>query len=276
MHVALELARHPPAISVELTSGSADILVTVAAADLNRMSHYLLEHLGQVAHVLTTRARLATRLYAEGSVWRLGELPADVVRLLEQERPDNVPVTASEVPAPTTDALKAMLTHLSLDGRASYAELAEVTGVSPTTARRQVDHLLRTGMVLPRTDVSAAVCGWPVQAYLWANAPVETRAETARALSRLRQARLCATVTAGPSLVLGTWLRTVEEVHRLELAIAAKLPKVEVIDRLVVLRAVKRMGRLLDDHGRAIGHVPVNIWDDLSDHAAGAVDRDRA
>jgi hypothetical protein len=73
-------------------------------------------------------------------------------------------------------------------------------------------------------------------------------------------------VTAGPSLVLGAWLRTVEEVHRLELAIAAKLPRVEIIDRLIVLRTVKRMGRLLDKNGRAIGVIPINIWDDLLEH----------
>jgi DNA-binding Lrp family transcriptional regulator len=266
MQVAQELATHPPAISVELTSGSADILVTVAAADLTTMSHYLLEHLGQVEHVLTTRAWFATRLYAEGSVWRLGELSPRAAALLDQRRDDRPAARQGDAPQALTDTLKTMLTHLSHDGRASYAELAERAGVSPTTARRQVEYLLASGVILPRTDVSAPVCGWPVQAYLWANAPVDARADSARALSRLRQARLCATIAAESSLVLGTWLRTVEEVHRLELAMAAKLPQVEVVDRLIVLRTVKRMGRLLDEDGCAIGHVPLNFWDDLSVH----------
>jgi DNA-binding Lrp family transcriptional regulator len=159
-----------------------------------------------------------------------------------------------------------MLTGLAVDGRASYAELAELAGVSATSARRQVSRLLRSRVIIPRTDMSAATSGWPVQVYLWANAPVDVLAESARALSRFRQARWCATVTAGPSLVLGAWLRTVEEVHRLELAIAAKLPRVEIIDRLIVLRTVKRMGRLLDNSGRATGVIPINIWDDLLEH----------
>jgi DNA-binding Lrp family transcriptional regulator len=266
MRVAQELATHPPAITVELISGRSDILVTVAASDLTTMSHYLLEHLGKVQHVLTTRAWFATRLYAEGSVWRLGELPPHAAALLDQRRDDRAARRPGGAPQALTEAVKAMLTLLSHDGRASYAELAERAGVSPTTARRQVEYLLASGMILPRTDVAAAICGWPVQAYLWANAPVDARADSAQALSRLRQARLCATVAADSSLVLGTWLRTVEEVHRLELAMAAKLPRVEVVDRLIVLRTVKRMGRLLDEQGRAIGRVPLNFWDDLPEH----------
>jgi hypothetical protein len=58
----------------------------------------------------------------------------------------------------------------------------------------------------------------------------------------------------------------VEEVHRLELAIAKGLPNVRIVDRLVVLRTVKRVGRLVDAQGRAIGVVPINIWDDSLEH----------
>ncbi len=266
--VANALARHHLAITVELTTGSADILVTVAATDLNTMSHYLLEHLGQVEHVLSTRARIATRIYVEGSSWRVRELPAPAVGRLERLRDEQLAEPSTRPIGPLSDSVKAMLTHLAVDGRASYAELAERAGTSPTTARRRLTELLRSGMVISRTDVSAPAVGWPVQVYHWADAPVDSLADTARALSRLRQARLTATVTAGPSLALCSWLRTVEEVHRLELAIAAKLPHVEVVDRLIVLRQVKRMGRLLDESGRATGVVPINIWDDLLEHPA--------
>jgi len=264
--VANALAHHHLAITVELTTGTADILVTVAAADLNTLSHYLLDHLGLVEHVLSTRARIATRLYTEGSAWRLGELSREASAAMEREQLRHDDHTEAEPPKAITPSLKMMLTRLAVDGRASYADLADLAGISPTNARRQVSQLLRSGVIISRTDLSAATSGWPVQVYLWANAPVEVLAESARALSRFRQARLCATVTAGPSLVLGAWLRTVEEVHRLELAIAAKLPQVEILDRLVVLRTVKRMGRLLDHSGRAVGVIPINIWDDLLEH----------
>ncbi|MCU1658233.1 MAG: DNA-binding transcriptional regulator, Lrp family [Pseudonocardiales bacterium] len=267
--VADAIAQHRLAVTVELTTGSADILVTVAAADLTTMSHYLLEHLDQVEHVLSSRARIATRLYGEGSAWRVRELAPPAVAALEKVRVQQLADVGADGPLQMSDSVKAMLTQLALDGRSSYAELGEISGTSATTARRHVSRLLESGVVILRTDVNAQAIGWPVQVYLWANAPVDTLPETARALSRFRQARLTATVTAGPSLALCSWLQTVEEVHRLELAIAAKLPHVEVVDRLIVLRTVKRMGRLLNEAGDAVGVVPINLWDDLLPHEPG-------
>jgi DNA-binding Lrp family transcriptional regulator len=271
IEVAEAVAQHNLALTVELTTSSADLLVTVAAADLSTMSHYLLRHLGQVDHVTGSRARIATRIYAEGSAWRLCALSAPQVAALQRIRiGQSSAAEPVDVSTGMTDSVKAMLTHLSVDGRASYAELAERASVSPATARRYLDRLLRTGAVMSRTDVSAPVSGWPVQVYLWANVPVAELSESALVLSNYRQARLCATVTAGPNLALCAWLQTVEEVHRLELAIAGKLPHLEVVDRLIVLRQVKRLGRLLDEEGSAVGVVPINIWDDLLSHSPDA------
>jgi DNA-binding Lrp family transcriptional regulator len=266
LQVAHELAQHHLAMTVELATGTADILVTLAAANLDTLSHYLLDHIGRVAHVQTTRARICTRLYTEGSAWRLGDLSRQASEAMRQADDHQLGQAHSDLPKAMTPSVKAMLTKLAVDGRASYAELAEVADISPTTARRLVSRLLQSRVVIPRTDMSATTSGWPVQVYLWANAPVDMLTEAATVLSRFRQTRLCASLTAGPSLVLGVWLRTVEEVHRLELAIAAQLPQVEILDRLVVLRTVKRMGRLLDPSGRAIGVIPINIWDDLLEH----------
>ncbi len=44
------------------------------------------------------------------------------------------------------------------------------------------------------------------------------------------------------------------------------MQQLKIIDRLVVLRTVKRMGRLLDESGRAVEVVPINLWDDLLPH----------
>lgn len=272
--VAYALARHNLVITVELTTGSADILITVAAKDLTTLSHYLLEHLSQIEGVLSSKARIATRVYTEGSAWRVGDLTGPALGSLERLRKQQTGGDSMEL-VPNSESVKAMLVHLALDGRASYTELAEIAGTSPSTARRQLAGLLGSGIVILRTDVCAPAVGWPVQVYLWANTPVDSLTETARTLSGFRQARLCATVTAGPSLALCSWLHTVEEVHRLERAISNRLPHVQIIDRLIVLRQIKRNGRLLDEAGRAIGVIPINIWDDLLQHDQEAERRTR-
>lgn len=264
--VAAELARHQLVVTVEITTGTADILLTIAAADLVTLSHYLLDHLGGMAGVTRTRARVATKIYTEGSGWRLVELSDEAQRTLDRSKPRcDDDAGADELVVMNAD-VKQLAGLLSVNGRASYAELATAAGISPTTVRRHVGRLLRGGILLPRTDLAAELSGSPVQIYLWADAPVENLPATARTIAQLRQVRLCATVSSAPSLVLCAWLHTVEEVHRLELAIAKRLPQVRIVDRLVVLRTVKRMGRLVDTQGRAVGVVPINIWDDTLDH----------
>ncbi|MGW6194671.1 Lrp/AsnC family transcriptional regulator [Kribbella sp. NPDC055110] len=267
IEVAAELSRHELVVTVEITTGTADILLTIAAANLQMLSHYLLDHLGAMENVLRSKARIATQIYTEGSRWRLVDLPEEVVRVLERSRPKPEPDNGGEAVTMTPDVQR-LAGLLTVDGRSSYAELAAATDLSPTTVRRHVSGLLRSGMLLPRTDVAAELSGSPVQVYLWADAPVEGLPGTARTISQLRQVRLCATVSSAPSMLLCAWLQTVEEVHRLELAIASRLPQVRIVDRLVVLRTVKRMGRLLDTSGRAVGVVPINIWEDGLEHQA--------
>jgi DNA-binding Lrp family transcriptional regulator len=261
--VAAQLAQRECVVTVEITTGTADILATVAAADLTTLSHYLLDDLGRMDDVLRTRVRIATKIYSEGSGWRISELPPAAVRILQRARPEaETPGRLDGEPVAMSPDERRIARLLTVDGRASYAELAATTGLSPTTVRRHVGRLLGTRILLPRTDVAAELSGTPVQVYLWADAPVDQLPASARALTQLRQVRLCATVSSAPSMVLSAWLHTVEEVHRLELTIARKLPQLRIVDRLTVLRTVKRIGRLVDSQGRAVGVVPISIWED--------------
>jgi DNA-binding Lrp family transcriptional regulator len=260
--VAETIARHTLAVTVEIVTGSA-VLVTVCSADLPTLSSYVLDHLSAVEGVISTSLRIATRLYSEGSAWRLRVINETTAAALERLRSEAPPEGDRPAPMGSMPSLaKAISSQLATDGRTSYAELAERADTSPTTARRWVCDLLGSGILILRTDVSAQDAGWPVEAYVWANAPISTLRDTACQLSQLRQARLTATVAAGPVIALSTWLRTVEELHRLELTIAELLPQLQVVDRLIVLRVVKRMGRLINGDGRSAGVVPINIWDD--------------
>lgn len=251
--VAQQLAGDVHALSVDITAGSSDLLVTVAAMDLRTLGGYLLERLDRVPGVTGTHTRIATRLHTEGSLWRLGVLPTvPAVR---------GPLAFSRT-APLDAVDRQLLVALGADGRASYAALAAATGTSQPTARRRVERLLSSGAVLLRTEVAAPLAGWPVSVVLWADAPAGVLDETATQLGRLRQVRLCAILASTPSLVLVAWLASLEEVHRFEQALVQAAPTVQVLDRLVVLRAVKRMGHLLDEHGCATGSVAMDVWRD--------------
>jgi DNA-binding Lrp family transcriptional regulator len=255
LHVAEALTADPQALTVEVTAGAADLMVTVAAADLAALSRYLLERLDRVPGVTGTHTRIATRLFTEGSAWRLGVLGSEEVATLPRRAGVRGPT-----PGASGAVDRALLGALARDGRASYAELAVAAGTSPATARRRVERLLASGTVLLRTEVSAPLVGWPVSVVFSADAPAGRLDALAAAVGRIRQVRLCATLAGAPSLIVIAWLRTVEEVHRFELALLDAVPGLVVVDRLVVLRSLKRMGRLLDESGRAVGVVPLAPW----------------
>lgn len=251
--VAEQVAADTHALSVDITAGSSDLLVTVAAMDLPTLGHYLLERLDRVPGVTATRTRIATGLHAEGSLWRLGVLPPG--------RP--VPGPGAFVrTAPLGQLDRDLLVALGRDGRASYAALAEATGTSQPTARRRVDRLIASGAVLLRTEVAAPLAGWPVAVVIWADAPAGRLDDVAAQIGQLRQVRLCATLASTPSLVVVAWLASLDELHRFEQSLVQGVAGAEVLDRSVVLRAVKRMGHLLDEQGRATSAVPMDVWRD--------------
>jgi len=258
--VAEALAADRHALSVELTTGAADLFLTVAAADLTALSRYLLERLDRIPGVTATRVGIATRLYRDGSSWRLGALPREAITTLR------VPTAAAPVTGPPPGALsadnRALLVQLGLDGRSSYAELATAAGISEPTARRHVAQLVRTGAVLLRADVAGALAGWPVLVYFSVDVPTSRLTEAARAVSQLRHVRLCATLAGSRPLVVAAWLRDLDEIHRFELSLTRMAPGLAVAERMITVRPVKRMGRLLDQHGRAVSAVPMDVWCD--------------
>jgi DNA-binding Lrp family transcriptional regulator len=261
LSVARTLAGDAHALSVELTAGDFDLFVTVAAADLGALSRYLLERIDLITGVTDTQTRICTHLYRDGSGWRLGTLPQQAVSALSR-RPDGSRTNQPGSSAPRRSEDRHFLVQLGLNGRSSYTALAEAAGVSEATARRRVNRLLVTGTVVLRAEVATHLTGWRVPVILSIDAPSGRLAETAAAIAQLRHVRLCATLAGTPAIVVVVWLRDVEAIHDFETTLAKAIPHIRVGDRLVVLRPVKRMGRLLDEYGRAIGAVPMDVWAD--------------
>lgn len=257
LHVAHTLAQDPHALTVEVTAGAADLFLTVAAVDLNTMSSYLLRRIGTVPGITHTNTRISTKLYKDGSHWRLDALPRR-----RPAPPSTGPATSrgEERTASHAELDRKLSLLLGRDGRASYADLSHQLEVSEATVRRRVDHLLRSGAVILRTEVAAERVGWPVSAIMSLDVPVTLLGEAARTAARLRQVRLVATVAGSPSLVVVAWLKHLEEIHELEARLVDTVPQLQVQSRLTVLQTVKRMGRILGEHGDATGVVPMSHW----------------
>ena len=248
------LVQLPQVATVEHMAGGRDLVITVFVPGLADLSDLLLRRIARLPGVNATRAAIATRVYGEGSRWRLRALDA---RRREALRTAEAPGTAA---APLDAQDRALLTEMSRDGRASAVDLGRAVGLSAPTVRRRLGRLIADRDYTLRCEVARELTEWPVSATLWASVPATHLADTARVLLGLPEVRLCAAVTGRQNLLFTLWLQSIQDVQRLEVQLGERLPHLRLHDRAIVLKQSKLMGRTLDDRGRAVDVVPVDPW----------------
>ncbi|MGW8797784.1 Lrp/AsnC family transcriptional regulator [Streptomyces sp. NPDC055775] len=247
--LAAELAAHPECIAVEIVSGSGDLVLFVATADREALVEYLLGRFAALDGLLPFRTLWVTGFFTEGSRWRLQALTREQARVLNTNAG---PRAALAGPSPgRADPLGERITDLlAEDGRMPYTVLAERAGASEPTVRRKLRALLESGRLALRCDLAPEAAGRPVFLAVTVRVPADRMEATGRALAQLPGVRLVATVVGDADLCASFWLPTIADVHRLERILLEKLPDLQLVDRLVGMRSVKRVGRLLDASGR--------------------------
>ncbi|WP_367127989.1 Lrp/AsnC family transcriptional regulator [Saccharothrix sp. HUAS TT1] len=249
-HAVEVLSRVPQVASISVISSGRDLFLTLLTPDLATLSHVVLDRLHGLPGLRRTRTHTVTTVYGEGSHWRLGAL--------EPGRPGgrSRPRGSRPVWKPHhREVLRALD-----DGRRPAAGIAARTGRSGSTVRRWLNEMVGGGLLSLRCEVAQPVTGWPIAATFWARVPPDELDRTATALTELPEVRLCAAVTGADNLVLTLWLRSLGDIQRLEAELARRLPALTLTDRAVTLRAVKRMGCLLDERGRITDVVPIDPW----------------
>ncbi|MDI3404177.1 Lrp/AsnC family transcriptional regulator [Streptomyces cavernicola] len=263
LEVAATLARQPHAFTVEHTTGSRDLLVTVALPSLATLSRYLVESLGALPGVRETRSHLVTSVHAQGGDWRPRALDPQQRAQLATDGPERATTAGTRR---LTDQDRQLMLLLCADGRAPLTDLAAELGVSVSTVRRRLHALAAGGDLELRCEVAQPLSGWPIATWLLAEVPGAEREEIARQLAELPETRVCLGLTGSRgNLSYSAWLRSLDDAERLEQLLAQRFPRLVVLDRAVVLRFVKRMGRLLDPVGRSVGVVPMDVWSDPFD-----------
>lgn len=253
--IVSELSLDPAIAAVEITTGRFDLLLSLAMADLPTLASFLLERVDRIPGVRSTDAVLATHGYTEGSRWRLRALSRTQAAAMT---PTAAAPTASAPTLPKLDGLdRLLLQALGNDGRMSHAAIASRTGTSSATVRRRMNRLIASGAVGIRCDVAAPLFGWPIAAYLRARVTPLELADVASGVARLASVRLAATVTGTANLFIAVWLRSIDGLPELEAGLSGRFPSLDVVERAVSLKSVKRAGQLLDQQGRTIGAVPM-------------------
>lgn len=248
------LARRPQVLSVEHTSGSRGLLLTVSAPTLADLSRLVLD-IETLPGIRSTGTHLVVRPVALGGDWQMRALDAGQRGHFEARTRRAAP------PRPLDATDRRLVTALCGDGRASLTDLAGVLDCSVSTARRRLRALQGRGTLRLRCDVAQPLSGWPVSVSLWAHVPVDECDTVTRLLADLPETRACLVLAGAPANVFHVvWVRSLDDVHRVEAHLRRIAPTLQVLGRSVTLRSFKRMGRILDEHGRSVGSVPMDIW----------------
>lgn len=252
--VAGRLADEPAVATVASTMGRHQFLLDVFLPDLASLRGYLADRLPTLPGVREASSVLITQVYRGGSQWRVGALDADQARHLAGG------AQGARTPF-ATDALdRRLIAELTQDGRMSWADLAARCDTSPPTARRRVERLLEADVVELRCEVAQPAVGSAVQVTFLMSIPADELDAAGGALAAMPKCRLVASVAGEHNLVATMWLSGAAEVTRFEKALRQRLPQLQVADRIVQLRTVKRVGHVLDEGHRSQRVVPLAVW----------------
>ncbi|MBE1460714.1 DNA-binding Lrp family transcriptional regulator [Nocardiopsis terrae] len=262
LDVARAFTSLPYVVTVEHVTGDRDLLLTVMMEDVGTLSRWVVGYLDTMEGIRSSRTHVAGAVFTEGSRWRLRALDPKQVDRIAQDVP------ALE-PAGEPDALdRRLMVALSVDGRASYTDLARTCGSSPDTVRRRVRRMFASRVVQARCEVSRPLSEWPVAVIVWAQLPPDGITAAAQRISSMREVRSCAGVTGRHNLMVAAWSRSVEDAQRFEAELVRTAPQLVVGDRSIALWPMKLSGHLLDQHGFRTGMVPVDPWEVDTGHGS--------
>ncbi|MGR6320634.1 Lrp/AsnC family transcriptional regulator [Micromonospora soli] len=260
VEVADALATAGHLITVQHVAADHDLFVIAVAASMPALADYLLTDLPRVPGVAKVRTHVATRIFEASCRWRLRVLsPRSANRLARRPIP---PASTSRM----DDIDRLLFQALLADGRAGYAELAGVIGMSERTVQRKLSRLVAASDIDFRCDLARSHAGWHSSAVLWLRMPDGLLEETGRALLDWPETRTCAALAGARNMLLTVGLHGVADLHPLVVRLEERFPYLIVADRQIVLRQSKLYGRALDPFGRCTGVVPVDPWS-LSSHA---------
>jgi len=246
--VAADLVKDPECVALDITSGGRDLLLTPYAPDESELTEYLLTRVLGRPDVRRARTHLITGHFGDGSAWRLRELTPEQAERFADSGP------AVPTPRVTLSAVeREVVAALREDARMSSTDIANRVGIPVRRAREIVQYLLASKRIRVRTEVARSVSGWPIQAWYFVRVPARRLLRVGTQLARLEELRLVVSAAGPHNLILVVWLRQLSDVTALEARIEDALEGVEISDRCIALRSLKRAGHLIDVQGRRTG-----------------------
>lgn len=255
--VMAELAAIPEIVTVEEAASNRDLMLTVITRSLDDFSAKVVSRMKAIEGLTKYQTALCTRLHTSADEWRLNILDkaqlASLRTLGHQGLHEGRHAETARLPTSHLD----LLPFLARDGRATAAEIARELGRHPATVQRQLNRVLASGFLLFRCEIAQAYSAYPVACQWFANVPAGQHEAAATKIRAISNVRLSASTTGPTNFVIIMWLQSLADVMTAELALQEKVPGIELVESVVMLRTVKRVGWMLNENSTSSGAVVV-------------------
>jgi DNA-binding Lrp family transcriptional regulator len=245
--VAEALARRPDTSWVALTSGGTEVTCVVKSADRSSRQDLLLHQLPSSRRIVAISAQSVMHMFRGGS----SHWPGATQALTPEQE------ARLAVPPPETGPAKELgpedrelLAGLARDGRASYAELAQVTHWHESTVRRRVEELRASGIVYLDVDIDDSAFGIGAHANLYLSVAPAQLAAVGGALADHPEVPFVAATTGRSNLMATVLCADDHGVYRYLTERIAKLDGVNGMEVVLAIRTVKRAAMVVPP-GRA-------------------------
>jgi DNA-binding Lrp family transcriptional regulator len=253
--VMAQLAAVPEIITVEEAASNRDLMLTVITRSLEEFSANVVSRLKTIEGLTKYQTALCTRLHTSADSWRLNVLSRAqlaTLRTLTQD-PNRAAPAVGQLPQSHLD----LLPYLARDGRATAAEIARDLGRHPATVQRQLNRVLASGLLSFRCEMAQRYSSFPVTCQWFVNVPAGQHEAAAADIRTISNVRLSASTTGPTNFVIIMWLHSLADVMTAELTLQQKVPGIDLVESVVMLRTVKRVGWLLNEDTTASGAVVV-------------------
>ena len=244
--VADALARRPDTFWVQLTSGGTSIVCVVKPSD-GSPDDLLLRQLPASRRIVAISAHLLLHMFRGGAehwAWATMALTAEQAAELAGPGPAGSTIGARQTHAPGPGD-RALLAALARDGRASYAELAQVTHWHESTVRRRLEDLRAAGLLYLDVDVDEAAFGITTRAHLWMSVAPARLAAVGEAMAGHPEIPFVAATTGTSNLMASVLCRDDEALYRYLTERIASLEGVTALEVAPIMRTAKRTGTVL-------------------------------
>jgi DNA-binding Lrp family transcriptional regulator len=250
------LARREDVSWVTLSSGGSEIVCLVRSLNRQQSDELLLQRLPATSQVLTLATHAVLHRFADReSEWSAfghqlteaqssqlaGPAPAGAAGAAAAAR-----AAGPADPALLQPADGPLLAALALDGRMSYAALAQEAGWTEGRVIRRVEALREAGILYFDVDLAIGLLGFTANAYLWLIVEPARLAVVGEEISRHAEVPFAAAITGSANVVTSVVCRDSEALYEYVTTRISAAAGVRQLEISPVLSRIKQAGSLTD------------------------------